>query len=66
MLAIIVRSRRVDPSRNAYNSQTTHVGRLTPIHDPVIILESRDYKPSVTKLAKVPHTLVRAPQLCWL
>ena len=51
---IIVRSHRVDPTQNAYNSQTMHVtnaklGRLTPTHVLAIILESCDCKPSVTK-----------------
>ena len=41
----------------------TKLGRLTPIHDPAIILESHDCKSLVTKLANIPHTLVQAPQL---
>ena len=32
--------------------------KMTPIHDLAIILESHDCKPSVAKLANVPHTLV--------
>ena len=41
----------------------TKLGRSTPFHDPVTIFQSRDCKPLVTKLAKVPHTLVPTPQL---
>ena len=41
----------------------TKLGRSTPFHNPVTMFQSRDCKPSVTKLAKIPHTLVPAPQL---
>ena len=37
---------------------------VLPFHDPVILLQSRGCKPSVTKLANVTCTLVLAPQLC--
>ena len=47
--------------KNVYVSQTTHVtntklGQSTPILDPAITLESRDCKPSVTKLVNALHT----------
>ena len=51
--------------RIGYKSQSTQVistklNFLNPFHEQINILESRDYKPSVTKLANVPIQYIGA------
>ena len=54
-----------------YNARTVHgtatkPGRSTVLQMPVRNLEDHGCKPTVTKLASVLHTRLRAPQLCSL